>query len=360
MRLYPKLGTGLSNTRLDSQILDSELGDNLETQQTESIERDKPQTFRSIDYLTLTYRFQTEEQAKEKLEFLVGYLDDIVNWKVDRPRDLGKWFEHTCKTVRGATVGWQLRKDATVEAIAVLPGQVLGAATPQQLRRALLHLDQWYQNCSRFDLAYDNNTDLLPKLREQAYAAWSAGLNSGFKSLKVVESGKSFDSIAVTHYWGSRSSATLIRIYDKGAFTRFEVESKRNKSTALYARFIELMDSGIDMEDCLLHLFNGAIEGIEFYSEKKDKNLNRNEVASFWKEFLDTIRYEKVELPLLVNERSIEKSLAWLERSVAATLAMAKEVMGSAYAQFHFDLVEKGKKKMDSYKKLIAKRVKRE
>jgi DNA relaxase NicK len=160
----------------------------------------------------------------------------------------------------------------------------------------------------------------------------------------------------VTHYWGSRNSATLIRIYDKGKFTRFEVESKRGKSSALYARFVEIMNAGVDMEDCLLHLFNGAIEGIQFYSEKKDKNLSRNELASFWKEFLNTIKYEKVVLPALVNERSLEKSLAWLERSVSATLAMAKEVMGQTYAQFHFNLLEKGKNKMDSYKKLIVKR----
>jgi len=360
MKLYPKIETGSSNTRLDSQQIISELENSLKTQATELDNTNQLLTYRSIDYLTLTYRFESAEQAKEKLDFLAGYLDDVVNWHCEKPRDLGKWFEHTFKTVRGATVGWQVRKDDTVEAIAVLSGQVLGAATPSNLRRALLYLHQWYQNCSRIDLAYDNNSGMLSKLREQALASWKQGLNSGFKKLKIIQDGNSPTDMDTTHYWGSRNSPTLIRIYDKGNSTRFEIESKRGKSTSLYARYIELMQNEIEMEESLIHLFNAAIDGIEFYSERKNKNLGRNKIAEFWQDFRDTINYEKVVLPKLVNERSFEKSMAWLERSVASTLAMARQGMGSFYEQFHYELIEKGKEKMNSYKKLIAKRVRRE
>jgi hypothetical protein len=347
MKLYPKLETGLSNTRLDSH---------------KQVDNSKHtlQIYRSIDYLTLTYRFLSVEQAKEKLDFLANYLDDVVVWHCEKPRDLGKWFDKTYKTVRRATVGWSERKDSTVEAIAVLPGQVLQATTPENLRRALLHLHQWYQNCSRFDLAYDNNSGLLSGLRENAHAAWKQGLHAGFKKLKVINDGNSPTDIDTTHYWGSRESASLVRIYDKGDSTRFEVENKRKKSTALYARYIELGQMGVSIEDTLIHLFNASLEGIEFYSEKKSKNLDRNVIADFWQEFRDVINYEEVVLPKVSDERSFEKSLAWLERSVAATLAMVKQGLGELYPQFHSGLIEKGQVKIDSYKKLIAQRVRRE
>lgn len=339
---------GSSNTRLDSQQVRKQLED---TYKTTSVST-------RIDWLTIGYRLPVEI-FREKIDFLLDWLDDAVDWSEDRAIKIGRWFDHSAKTIRGSTVAWNCKEDY-IDVIVSLTGGMLASVQPKSLSRGLLHLHQWYSNCSRIDIALDADGELLPRLRQEARSAWEQRLHSGFQKYGRVDSGNSLVESKLTHYWGSRDAATYTRIYDKDGYTRFEVESKREKSGMIYENFINQLQNGVPIDECFRSVFFASIDGIDFYSEQKDKNLDRNERAEFWQTFLDLIGYTKIELKVEKKIKVIQDSIQWIEKSVAATLAMVRIYFGDMAPQFMSDLFRKGREKMTKLQRMKAEKAKSE
>ena len=344
-RLSPSAVNGVSNTRLSSL---SGLASDKVLDGTQDIEF-------SIDWLSVSYEIPVSLFKKE-IEYMAGWLEDEIDWSVNKPLKIGKWFDESVRTVRGGRVCWNTLDDM-VEVHISLTGSVLSSVRMSNLTRALKYMHRYYRNCSRIDIAMDCCSSILDKLRIDARASWEKGLQSGFGAYTRIDSGKTAQALCVTHYWGSRDSPRVIRIYDKVGFARFESELKRDKSTSMYEYLIGELQNGT-LSDCIKQMFFASIQGINFYENKKDVNLDRNEIAGFWIDFLCFIEYCPVKLAKVAVSRTLQDAMVWLEKSVSATLAMVKEYMGVAAPDYLMGLYSVGKERMTKLQKMKVRRAK--
>jgi hypothetical protein len=350
----PNLGTAPSKTRVDSQTVSGgyQIKDNLEQKQATL----------KCDYLTLILEFANLGQAIDKFNFLADYLDDDIIWSKSQPKDLGRWFTNTYRTVRGGTIGYTVLEDGSVDAIAILSGQVLAASKPEQIVRALRHLDKYVVRCCRFDIAYDDPTHYVAELRSLAMSAYEQGLNSGFKKARIIVDMDRAKENLQTHYWGTRNGNRLVRLYDKPDIqaTRFEVQTMRTTSAALYNSLISYLESGLDYLEAMSHVFYQSLDGINFFEDSKDVNLSRNKIANWWQKFLDMIDYEKIKLPKVELTKSIDRTKEWVKKQVAPSLAAVKQALGSLYPQWLHSILEDGKGRISSIHRCEIDRIKRD
>lgn len=208
-------------------------------------------------------------------------------------------------------------------------------------------------------------------------------------------SGMEFISKAnATIYFGSRNSGKMVRIYDhESECLRFETEYKRGYAPQVFeaiATFqrgddfaldsvthkferrssgcidasvierVNCMDANGTHEQNLSRFLGGvAVSAIDFRNKDKVKNRRKASVRDtdrfyWWDEFIDNIgSYMKIRLPKK-NVKTIEKTLAWINKQVAPSLAMLKLAMGGwAFEPCIESVLEQGEKRLTTYQKYI-------
>lgn len=200
-----------------------------------------------------------------------------------------------------------------------------------------------------------------------------------------------------TLYLGSRNSGKMVRIYEHdGVSMRYEVEYKRKYAPEVFemiaiaewgdkyegafdertefCRPLDCTDATIaqlaDMrgtmqehEEQLAKLMAGiAITAIDFRDKSKVKNRAKASVRDtsrlyWWQEFIDNIGfYIKPRIPKQIT-KTIERSIAWMHRQVAPTMAMLKQCMGpKQYYQFTKKLLTEGDIRLSNYQRLLIKK----
>jgi len=173
---------------------------------------------------------------------------------------------------------------------------------------------------SRSDWAIDDHTGALDLDTIDRYYK-SGWLTCRWRSGHVIEG--RLENSGRTLCFGSRSSDSYMRIYDKAAerasrgiagdsshWVRCEVEYKRKAAhqAVLMAAF-----SGCG---AIVGLFRGLIE---FKEPSEDTNKARWAPASWWLAFLGGV--EKAHLHLVKAVKTVERVMAWLEKSVSPSLA---------------------------------------
>lgn len=147
---------------------------------------------------------------------------------------------------------------------------------------------------SRLDLAFDDHTGLfdLPLIIKYARNLW---FTSTFKSFEIIESFKEIDldKRGLSVVFGSRSSAVMLRIYDKrverNAFdlehwVRCELQLRSDAASGFVSKYC----SAIGERFALGSLFSGILSKYLQFREpsKTDSNKSRWEIAEFWQNIL--------------------------------------------------------------------------
>jgi DNA relaxase NicK len=355
------LGTAPTNSRVDSQK-GRKIEESVSCGYTSERSPDLPKSKLSIDWLTFTAEFDSYDQFIDKTKFFLDYLDDDLIWGTTFTGKIGRCFSSIWRSIRGGKVGINALENGRIDCIFVLTGAVLAGADHHKLMLALKHLYPWFTSCTRMDIAYDNNSGILGEIRPKMRECWQNGLQAGFKKMPRAYSGDDPDNDLVTYYLGTRGGNRLVRIYDKSEFQtqRFEVQVSRGRSHEIFKELINYLDQGNEYLEALTNCFSLAIKGIEFYDTVKKVNLDRNSVCSWWSEFKELIQYKNLELPKINIVKSIEKSIAWLRKSVAPTIAVITEFYGIHFADFLEDIRKEGKKRMNQIHKRELQRIKRE
>ena len=200
-----------------------------------------------------------------------------------------------------------------------------------------------------------------------------------------------------TLYLGSRNSGKMARIYDHdGSSLRYEVEYKRKYAPQVFemiaiAEWGDKYD-GIYMDnekacepfDCkdasindiadmrgtkeehelqLSKLMAGiAISAVDFRDKASIKDKSKASIRDtrrfyWWQEFIDNIGfYIKPRIPRQ-HSKTIERSVAWMQKQVAPTMAMLKECMGSkCYYLFIRSLMLEGEMRLSNYQRLLIRK----
>ena len=207
-------------------------------------------------------------------------------------------------------------------------------------------------NITRLDLALDIYNKNLFKKCLKAYK--KNNFVSKFRTTKLMETKKDGKEKGGTIYFGSRSSEVMIRIYDKGAEQKKEIDWTR----------IEIVFKKEYAKDILINrwqktwneLFKGILTNYLNFVDKKELNISRSKKAKFWNDIVENI--EKIKLYKMPEATNLEDIKAWLKEQVSTSLftvseaeestKFIKELMiigGNNAKEKHWNLIEKEQEK---------------
>ena len=263
--------------------------------------------------------------------------------------------------------------------------------------RLLLGLKHTFKvKCNRIDIAIDDPSySLIPV--DNMVEGCQNNENFGFRSFKTISSGECGKSLSVTNYFGSRNSGKIVRIYDHNEEChRFEAEFKRGYSQPIfdfissikrewfydvqetscntnfdseYKRFIEKSLGEKDICSNLENITNGlhpckdgfdiilqrilssiAVTAIDFRDKtglKDTQRASRRDTVrcDYYQEFIENIGAE-IKIKLKPVARTIEKTIAWMQRSVSKSLSIIKDSLGAVeYTNWHSEFISLGQSK---------------
>jgi len=167
--------------------------------------------------------------------------------------------------------------------------------------------------CSRLDLCEDLALgSVVPQLIERA----QAGGVVGCKVWKVVAS-----SSGSTVYLGSRQSSVMMRCYDRRGVDRVEVELKDELAGSVWRYLI----TGGNVA-AALSTMAGRFRAVV----SSGVNRSRAAVCDFWRDMVAAFGGRKASISLPRPVPSLERSRAWLMRSVAPLLATMFDFEGAS------------------------------
>lgn len=299
-----------SNTSLDSQ-------DNNDTMSAH------------VDWLSFSFQLNDKFVLDRLLETIQQLLQVTIAFDSGRViTDNSKETYTYYPTDYGVSVGYtSTLVDGIVKCRVTIPGQQLQRMDDWYVKHVCKKLhDDFGAKCTRIDLAVDDYSRSLDFGMIQD--AILAGNIAGFNKAKFIESYGGSDS-GKTIYLGTRRSPKYGRIYDRMAMTngmenciRFEVEYKQGMALAIFQDYIKAD------EDTGISLLSGIIKSAFDFTIKKDKNLSRATRLLWWESFLGRIVGEIIKVVLPKKNRSIERTLSWLRRSVSKSILIANEVLG--------------------------------
>lgn len=316
------------NTRLDSQ---------------------NPQTLYLPDIDWLDFRGTVpEKQVMPLLERVIYETDDVADWAGAKPGGRHVKFDEVVTTVRGAQYGYSYPEDGGMAQVWVsLPATALGGCDGLMGRLRLAKiLSDCNLRCSRLDICLDDSTGRIAQVREDIKASYLRGEAVGFKKIGRFESWDEWNAPSNnTLYVGSRESVSFSRIYDKPDRTRWERQMRRDVADTVLADILRVWEeckNGVESNEVMCRsLISHLTNGIDFVV-RKGRNLDRAVRVDFWREFLGWLGEIQVKITRQPQPFSIERTMGWIDRQCARTLAMARRIAGFGYQEWMSNLIARG------------------
>jgi hypothetical protein len=240
--------------------------------------------------------------------------------------------------------------------------------------------------CTRIDCALDDYSLEAVPVGEMV-RAYDAGNGYYFRNYKLIESRKGFNNEReITHYFGSRQK--LVRVYvhkfsENVDCMRYEAEFHGKTSKLIFEQLssfergytiyhdvesnsIESINSGVssfDIPDDLLDaeisrlLSAFALGAIDFRDRKgKEKVAVRDSKRlDWWQSFISLFAGFAYRPRFTTEGRTVKKSIDWLYRQVAPTLAAIRRgVHHSDWIAFLNTITVKGSERMGAFHRLLS------
>ena len=213
--------------------------------------------------------------------------------------------------------------------------------------------------CSRIDVALDDHEKLTPLSLVEKAARDRDYFN--VRSTSVVNSDNVHTNVkGKTVYFGSRESEVFMRVYDKTAESkgerignRWEAEFKGKKANACFAEWLAAM--GDDERHANKLLVDFVLGTVDFRDRSKgDKNRKRNPVLSWFKEMCERLEASPVRLRIPRPKISLQRTVDYLKKSAAPSIASLKQALGSGFRGFIDDLARDGDRRMTNVRRKIT------
>lgn len=345
-----------------------------------------------LDYLRIRTKLE-----KEKLDLLLEFIGGkYIGYSLDTiwsPGGGHLFYRNKIIGINGIVGGFNYIEDDTkIDVMIDMSGRYFESIEIINQWRILRGLFYAYQcTALRIDIAIDDSTyQKIPVLDMKK--AWEEGNNFYFRKYKYIESGRNIQDLKKTHYFGSRESDKMVRIYDHDEeCLRFEAEFKKHLANSVFMA-IATLDRQIHKEDILgnvadwisnlgdtkcdiidvqdiVRKLHGCGDDFELVIQKvmgaiavncidfRDKNSRKDRSKasfkdtkrlSFYQEFADKVGIEiKIKPPTRIA--SMQKTIAWMRRQVSRTMAIIKSGLGIVdYLDWSSRLIEIGKEKIST------------
>jgi len=338
-----------------------------------------------LDYFRCILTFTSEKSLKEAIKELTH--GNPYQIKTNTPWSPGsgtKFYPHSVHTPCGIRGGYQ-EKDTPSgklwELMLDYSGlylQRLNIVDYTQLCYQVKHL--YHGRCSRIDVNLDDwNENVIPVNKMvKAYDRGDIGL---FRSYKLVRSDswkKGEQQSESTHYFGSRNSGKMVRIYRHWHSgldcysLRYEAEFKRGRGDELFnflADFdwranCKIHQSTEDAEILIAQALAGYALGVLDFVNKSEKegdrvNLKDCERLRFWQTFVNRVGAH-IRTSGKKKVVSLSRRLEWLYRQVAKSFKLIYEGMGEGVSDFVQNLIDVAGDRWSKEDELMLEQLKRE
>jgi hypothetical protein len=349
--LKPSTGTPISNTGYDSQNR-SEL---------------KPSNFyAAIDWLDITFRAVA---GSNEAYDLIGYLEDVtgqvMHFSASHSAFNGQTYDGSGRS-RDGIMAWY--KAPTVDEFGAFvvgslklafPGSVLTEAITQGLLEWFDVIGDDHQvDCTRIDIALDDREKFI-KLGK-INRARKQGNFFNCKYTELVASSERGHTDAITLYFGARSSDRRLRIYDKTLESkgkvignRWEAQFRRKAAGEVFRYWCDAWKrSPNTVSSALARIVLGVID----FRDRGDGDADRHrcEPLKWFQSFIEAVNADPLRLAVKVEEKTMQRSINWVNRSVSSTLAMIKISLGAEFMPYIEKVVSEGGAKLNNLRREIA------
>lgn len=213
-----------------------------------------------------------------------------------------------------------------------LSGGVVSAWEPTHLRKVLQWVEHLQGHVTRLDCALDDRGQCVPvQLVQEAFEAGQAVTRASKfdrRECRVVQTG---ESQGVTLYFGSPSSLTKLRVYDKRLEmkqkhrdnwqdygTRWELEFRHERADGCAKALLAAPDER--WQEIVVGLLRSYIDFRETSREASSTDRARAPLLEWWEVL--TGGFHKARLVIEKHERDLEEIQEWFQRNLAPLFAV--------------------------------------
>lgn len=285
-----------------------------------------------FDYLQGVCHFETLDDLEAFLDLVSSFLTPADEWAyLDYGLFTGEKFTRSFRSVAGGFRGaFRVEKDESIKAIAFLPGAFMAAC--QSHRDLVSFLNDCGFGFTRVDLAADDYTRRVTDA--QVKEAGDKGDYTMVDTFKYISSGTQSSNQVGTCYFGKTDK--VLRFYNAEVMhgisaDRWELQVRRDYAAAIVANYLK-------DPDCLAPLVFQSIDII-------DRDLSTWYTVHrypWWQSLREEAGFA-VFPSSSPYQFEITRSIEWLYKQVAPTLAVCRHGFGeSAFQSLLEDLVTHG------------------
>lgn len=293
-----------------------------------------------IDWITCSVPIQSYTDVLEVISLIQNITIDDFSLFPGRSRCFtGNTFLNSGYSVNGASIYWNLPEslDKSGKLLISLNGKALAPCNLMEKYSLIYELHCMNATFSRIDIFLDifNSSDIC---FDNLYEAYKLRNYAGCSKRGFYQSGD--EIIGSTFTFGSRESDIYHRIYDKGAqmkkydvpWWRMEQERKARQAQAIVNALIECEYNEEKIRQLLINSITGHISFVDRKGVSKEtgreKNIERCKPLSWWSSFLQFISSTPVRFSLPAPQKTLDKSVSWIDKQVVTTVAMIHETFG--------------------------------
>lgn len=212
-------------------------------------------------------------------------------------------------------------------------------------------------DCSRIDIALDDHEKII-KLRKIAEARESGNFFNCSYS-EIITSCLRGELEGVSIYFGSRSSDKRLRIYDKTIESkgktlgnRWEAQFRRKAAYEAFSLWLSAVERG---EGVTRHLLQNIVLGIVDFRHRDDNDKDRKRCVQLsWYQFmLEHLKAVPARISVPKVEQSAQKSINWVKKSVASTLAGLSIILHDDFSGWLQRTIAEGSAKLTNARRAI-------
>lgn len=276
----------------------------------------------SLGWITFTAR--GSDSRKEFLDYWAAVSGDM--WQHS---DRGfNGYQASIRSANGVIVGWSPDRSEWTAWV----GQSAMGTIDQGQQFDLMHMivDGWDGKCTRIDSTIDANFDNDSDRNSLKNLVREAVLGDDVRSRSEV--GKEYHypgkpEKGWTQYIGSGKSLSMLRIYDKHAESkgemnaiRFELELKGEKADSFARQLLESVDSWYEIGVEALRGF------VDFVDRGSDSNISRCKLLGWWQKIVGFAG--KLRIPIPKPVRTIDNVIDYVVNQVGTSIATLQEYFG--------------------------------
>lgn len=319
----------------------------------------------SVDWLDITFKgIASLVEARRVLSDLEGLLNDQIEFQPYKPCFNGHAWDGQGRGARGTLI-WFLdswvddrgdRRPAQLKVAA--SGQVLAGADVDVLALYLhKYQEQLAISCSRIDIALDDH-DKFVKLGQIAEARREGHFFNASYSSEVCSSNRG-EIESLTLYFGSPSSDKRLRIYDKEIQSdkatlgnRWEAQYRRKCANEVFGLWVS---AASDQPSLVPRVLQNLVVGlIDFrYRGPEDQDRERCDLLGWFDNLLTLLSATPVKVVAPKVKQSIQKSINWISRSVAQSLAGVRAVLSQDFESWIEATIKEGGERLTNQKRYL-------